>query len=141
MSTLLGTDADENILPGDISPTVTALVGPLTVGADADVIIAGGGNDRVNGGGGNDTLLLGAGDDRAIWNPGDGSDVVDGDTGADTMEFNGSAGNENMRVGPLTDGVVQLTRDLGNINMTLQNVERVGISAGAGDDSIEATGE
>ena len=140
MSTLLGTDADETILPGEISPTVTALAGPLAVGADADVIIAGGGNDRVNGGGGNDTLLLGSGNDTAIWNPGDGSDVVDGGTGTDTMEFNGSAGNEIMLLSPLTDGVVQLTRNLGNINMSLQNMERVTINAGAGDDTIEASG-
>jgi Ca2+-binding RTX toxin-like protein len=140
MSTLLGTDADESILPGDISPTVIALAGPLVAGADADVIIAGGGNDTVNGGGGNDTLLLGDGNDRAIWNPGDGSDVVDGAAGADTMEFNGSAGNEVMRLATLTGGVTQLTRDIGNISMTLQGVERVVVNAGAGDDSFEAAG-
>ena len=140
MSTLLGTNADETILPGNISPTVTALAGPLAVGADADVIIAGGGNDVVNGGGGNDTMLLGSGNDRAIWNPGDGSDVIDGGADTDTMEFNGSAGNEAMLLGPLTDGVVQLTRNLGNITMTLQDMERVVINAGAGDDTVEATG-
>jgi Ca2+-binding RTX toxin-like protein len=140
MSTLLGTDADENILPGDISPTVTALQGPLVLGADADVVIAGGGNDRVNGGGGNDTLLLGAGDDVAIWNPGDGSDVVDGGAGSDLMEFNGSAGNEVMRLAAVAGDVTQLTRNLGNINMTLQSVERVVVNAGAGDDTFDATG-
>jgi Ca2+-binding RTX toxin-like protein len=141
MSTLLGTDADETIIPGSISPTVTAVNGPLVVGADADLILAAGGNDTVNGGAGNDTLVLGSGDDTAIWNPGDGSDVVVGGLGTDTMAFNGSAGDEVMRVSPQSDGIVQLTRDLGNITMLLSGVENVVIEAGAGNDTLEAAGD
>ncbi len=136
MSTLLGTDADETIVPGTISPTVTALVGPLTVGADADIIFAGGGNDTVNGGVGNDTLLLGSGDDVAIWNPGDGSDFIDGGAGSDSHLFNGSNANEQMVIGELTDGVAQLTRDVANINQTFDAVERVAVATAGGTDRV-----
>ncbi|HEV7606769.1 MAG TPA: calcium-binding protein [Steroidobacteraceae bacterium] len=140
MSILLGTDADETIVPGTISATVVALTGARAPSAGADVIIAGGGNDRVSGGAGDDTLLLGTGNDTAIWNPGDGSDVVNGGAGTDTMEFNGSGANERLLIGPLTDGLVQLTRDVDGINMTLEGMERIVVNAGAGNDVIEASG-
>ena len=162
MSTLQGTDAAETIAPGNLSPTVTATEGPLAVTNGADTINAGGGNDVVDGGGGNDRIfggagddlllggtgndfidgdqgndiaLLGAGNDTFEWNPGDGSDVVEGGDGTDTMDFFGSAASEVINVFA-TGARAAFTRNVGNINMDLNDVERVVFRAGAGADTV-----
>jgi Ca2+-binding RTX toxin-like protein len=93
------------------------------------------GNDTITGLGGNDTALMGAGNDRFIWNPGHGSDTVEGQTGIDTLEFNASAGSEIMALS--ANGVrALLTRNVGNIVMDLNDVERIELQALAGSDTI-----
>jgi Ca2+-binding RTX toxin-like protein len=89
----------------------------------------------VNGGTGDDRASLGAGDDDFIWNPGDGSDVVDGRDGTDTLVFNGADAPELFTV---SDS--QLLRDVGDIQMDLENVERVEVNGLGGDDVIDASG-
>ena len=115
-------------------------------------IDGGPGNDTLGGGDGNDLLLgsegadtadgnrgadeagLGDGNDTFVWDPGDGSDVVEGDDGVDTMLFNGSAGDEIFEAsanGPR----LRFTRNLGNIVMDLDGVERLETNALGGADT------
>ncbi len=123
-----------------------AALGPLTIdggrgddtlhGGDGDDVLRGGpGNDTVIGARGNDTALLGAGDDRFTWNPGDNDDSVEGQAGTDVLAFNGSNANERIDVsanGPR----VKLFRDIANINMDFDTVERLELTALGGADRI-----
>ena len=136
MATFTGTNADEIITTGFVSPTVVANpIGSLPsnaddsilAGAGVDTINSGGGNDTVTGGQGNDNAVLGEGDDTFIWRPGDGSDIVEGGTGFDTLDFFGSNASENIdHLGerPASD----FFRDMANITMDLNDVERYRLS-------------
>jgi Ca2+-binding RTX toxin-like protein len=104
-------------------------------GNGADVLLGGDGNDFIDGQQGNDTALLGAGDDRFQWDPGDGSDVIEGQDGRDTMLFNGSAANEIFALAG-NGGRALFTRNVGNITMDLNDVERVELNALAGADAF-----
>jgi Ca2+-binding RTX toxin-like protein len=99
-----------------------------------DVLLGGDGDDFVDGQQGNDVAFLGAGDDDFQWDPGDGSDVVEGQDGADTMLFNGSGGAERFAAAA-NGGRVLFTRDLGNIVMDLDDVERFDLKALGGTDT------
>src|SRR5262249_35417949 len=93
------------------------------------------GDDLINGGKGNDVALMGAGDDTFVWNSGDGSDTVEGQDGNDTMIFNGNGQDEKMDLsanGPR----LRLTRDLGNVTMDTDGIERVDVNALGGADTI-----
>jgi Ca2+-binding RTX toxin-like protein len=107
----------------------------ITGGDGNDMLIGGDGNDVITGGRGNDTALLGTGDDTFIWNPGDGSDVVEGQDGFDTLQFNGSNANENMSIAA-NGHRVKLTRDVGNVTMDLNGIERINLVALGGADNI-----
>jgi Ca2+-binding RTX toxin-like protein len=107
----------------------------ITGGDGADVLIGGDGNDAIIGGRGNDTALLGAGDDTFIWNPGDGNDVVEGQAGSDTLVFNGANINERIDIST-NGGRARFTRDIANIVMDLDDVERIQFTARAGADVI-----
>ena len=109
----------------------------LTInGGDGDDLIVGSaGNDTILGGRGSDAALLGLGDDTFVWNPGDGSDVVEGQAGFDTLLFNGSNVNENIDISA-NGGRVRMTRDVGNVAMDLNGVERVDFTARGGADNI-----
>ncbi len=107
----------------------------LLGGSGAERLNGGSGADVVDGNGGNDVSNLGAGDDRFIWDSGDGSDVVKGRKGADALVFNGSAGDENFRLSP--DGRrARLIRDVGNITMGLNGIERVDVNSLDGKDAF-----
>ena len=108
----------------------------LLGGNGADVLIGGAGNDFVDGNQGNDTALLGAGDDVFQWDPGDGSDVIDGGSGFDTHRFNGAAIGENFSLFA-NGGHATLTRNIANIVMDQDNVERVEINALGGVDNFD----
>jgi Ca2+-binding RTX toxin-like protein len=101
----------------------------------ADLLLGGDGNDFIDGQQGNDTALLGAGDDVFQWDPGDGSDVVEGQDGTDTMLFNGSAANERFEISA-NGGRARFTRDIANINMDLNDVERIDVVALGGTDTV-----
>src|SRR6185369_11496738 len=100
-----------------------------------DMLIGGDGNDFVDGQQGNDTALLGAGDDTFQWDPGDGNDTVEGQDGADALVFNGRATNEIFEASAI-GGRVRFTRNIGNIVMDLNDIERLDLNALAGTDTL-----
>ena len=79
--------------------------------------------------------LLGAGDDTFVWNPGDGSDTVEGQDGFDTLLFNGANVNEKMTISA-NGHRATLFRDVANITMDLNGIERIQITALGGADTI-----
>jgi Ca2+-binding RTX toxin-like protein len=101
----------------------------------ADTLLGGDGNDFIDGQQGNDSAFLGAGNDTFQWDPGDGSDKVEGGDGTDTMLFNGSAGNEIFEVSA-NGARARFTRDIGNIVMDLNDVERIDVNALGGTDTV-----
>lgn len=107
----------------------------LNGGDDADHLIGSQGDDLINGGRGNDAALMGAGDDTFVWNPGDGSDTIEGQDGADTMLFNGANINENINLSA-NGSRLRFTRDVANITMDADGVERVDFNALGGADTI-----
>jgi Ca2+-binding RTX toxin-like protein len=152
MATFTGTNADETITPNFVSPTVKTSGGNLPsdaadiidagggndvidAGGGDDIILAGAGNDTVIGGRGNDVALMGSGNDTFIWNPGDGSDVVEGQGGFDTLLFNGANVGENIDIAA-NGSRVRFTRDVANITMDLNGIERVQFNALGGADKI-----
>jgi Ca2+-binding RTX toxin-like protein len=107
----------------------------ITGGDGNDTLIGGDGDDLITGGRGNDTALLGAGNDTFVWNPGDGSDVVEGQDGADTLVFNGSNVGEKIDISA-NGGRTRLSRDVGNVTMDFDGVERIQLTALGGADNI-----
>jgi Ca2+-binding RTX toxin-like protein len=106
----------------------------LNGGDGADSLVGGAQNDRVDGNAGADVGLLGTGHDTFVWDPGDGSDIVEGQGGTDTLLFNGSGGNENFDFSA-NGNRFRFFRDLGNITMDTDNVERVDLEALGGADN------
>ena len=136
MSSFTGTEAAEIITTSTVSATVKVRGTSLFPSFAIDTVFAGGGNDFVQTGGGNDIAYLGSGDDIFVWNPGDGSDFVDGQSGLDALRFNGSNAAERMLLQRGAGTGLLLTRDIGNIRMTLQGMERIEIAATGGADAI-----
>jgi Ca2+-binding RTX toxin-like protein len=100
-----------------------------------DLLLGGDGNDFIDGQQGNDTIFLGANDDTFQWDPGDGSDTVEGQDGNDLLLFNGSAGNELFEASA-NGSRVRFTRNLGNIVMDLNGLERIDVNALGGIDTV-----
>jgi Ca2+-binding RTX toxin-like protein len=100
-----------------------------------DTLIGGDGNDFVDGQQGNDTAFLGVGDDVFQWDPGDGSDIVEGQGDIDQLLFNASAANEIIDLAANGQRAL-LTRNVGNILMDLDDVERVAVNALGGVDAL-----
>ena len=107
----------------------------MTGSAGDDILLGGDGNDLVFGGRGNDVALLGAGNDSFVWNPGDGSDSVDGQDGFDTLQFNGANIAEDVDIAANGTRAL-LHRDVANITMDLNGVERIDFNALGGADHI-----
>jgi Ca2+-binding RTX toxin-like protein len=101
----------------------------------ADLLLGGDGNDFIDGQQGNDTAFLGAGDDVFQWDPGDGSDTVEGGDGTDTLLFNGANIAEIFDVSANGERV-RFTRNIGNIVMDLNDVERIDVNALGGTDTV-----
>jgi Ca2+-binding RTX toxin-like protein len=140
VSIFIGSNSGETIEPGFVSSTVAVIGNPKTPGAGIDIILAGSGDDRVAGGGGNDIVSLGAGNDLYTWNSGDGNDLVDGGSGSDTLAFNGSAGAETLKLSTGILGTTRVSSSADNGGVTLTGVEHIVVSAGAGDDVVDASG-
>lgn len=100
-----------------------------------DSLTGGDGNDFIIGGRGSDIAMLGAGDDTFVWNPGDGSDVVEGGDGNDALVFNGADVNENISLSANGDRF-KLFRDVGNVTMDTNGVERVAVNVQGGADTV-----
>jgi Ca2+-binding RTX toxin-like protein len=100
-----------------------------------DLLLGGAGNDRLTGGEGDDRIFGDAGNDLIIWNLGDGSDIVDGGTGFDELRFDGSGAPETIDVSAVGEHV-RLLRDVVNVTMDLDKVERIELNALGGPDRI-----
>ncbi|MGC2316996.1 MAG: calcium-binding protein [Bradyrhizobium sp.] len=122
---------------GVIGLTIDGGAGNDTItGSDgADRLLGGDGNDTVIGGRGNDVALLGSGNDTFVWNPGDGSDTVEGQDGFDTLQFVGANVAENINISA-NGSRARLFRDVGNVTMDLNGVERIQLAALGGADTI-----
>jgi Ca2+-binding RTX toxin-like protein len=101
----------------------------------ADILIGGDGNDVIQGKQGNDVAQMGAGDDTFQWNPGDASDTVEGQDDFDTLLFNGSNIAETVDIFANGSRAV-LHRDVANVTMDLNGVERIDFNALAGADHV-----
>ena len=100
-----------------------------------DVLLGGNGSDLIDGNGGTDLALLGSGDDIFMWDPGDGSDIVEGQAGTDTLQFNGANIAENIDIAA-NGGRLRFTRDVANIVMDVNEVERITLKALGGADNV-----
>jgi Ca2+-binding RTX toxin-like protein len=120
-----------------IEPAVDGGAGNDTLlGSDGKDILAGGdGTDLVDGNEGNDVALLGGGDDRFDWRSGDGSDIVEGQAGLDRLAVDGSLASERFEA-VAVGGRVRLTRDVGNVNLDLNDVESIAADTGDGADHL-----
>ncbi len=107
----------------------------LNGGDGAELFLGRSGHDAVDGNRGDDTGVLGSGRDSFRWDPGDGSDDVEGQSGTDTLDFNGAAVNENMSLSAEGERSVFL-RDVGNIRMDMDGVERLDLTALGGTDTM-----
>jgi Ca2+-binding RTX toxin-like protein len=107
----------------------------LVIGSQGvDVLRAGDGNDVVTGGQGNDTAF-GAGDDLFVWGPGGGNDTIEGQDGFDQLLFIGSGDNENITISASGARVI-FFRNVDNVTMDLDDVERIDFHALGGADNI-----
>jgi Ca2+-binding RTX toxin-like protein len=102
---------------------------------DPDILTGTGGDDTITGLRGNDVARMGFGNDRFVWNPGDGNDTVDGQAGTDTLAFNGANIGEAFNLS--ANGThAQLFRNIADITMDLQSVERIELRTLGGADTI-----
>jgi Ca2+-binding RTX toxin-like protein len=101
----------------------------------ADVVRGGDGDDVVVGDNGDDLALMGAGDDVFQWNPGDANDTLEGQDGADTMLFFGANIAENIDVSA-NGSRVRFFRNIANVTMDIDDVERIDFRALGGADNI-----
>jgi Ca2+-binding RTX toxin-like protein len=122
---------------GIINLTIDGGAGNDTIlgSAGADHLFGGDGNDFVDGNQGNDVALLGAGNDVFQWDPGDGSDTVEGQSGVDTLLFNGANISENIDISANGERV-SFHRDIANITMDLNDVEKINFNALGGADNV-----
>jgi len=104
-------------------------------GLGEDVFIGSEGNDLINGGDGDDTALMGAGDDTFVWNPGDDNDTLEGQDGFDSLVFNGANVAEQVDIFA-NGGRVLFTRNVANVVMDSNDVERIEFNALGGADNI-----
>lgn len=101
----------------------------------ADTLLGGDGCDFIDGNQGNDTVFLGAGDDVFQWDPGDGSDSVEGQDGTDKMFFFSANIGENFDISA-NGSRVRFARDVGNVTMDLNGLERIELRTLGGADNV-----
>jgi Ca2+-binding RTX toxin-like protein len=70
-----------------------------------------------------------------VWNPGDDNDTLEGQAGFDTMLFNGSAAAERTSIFA-NGGRALFTRDIANVVMDLDDLERIDFNALGGADTL-----
>lgn len=104
-------------------------------GLGQDLLIGSDGADQINGGDGDDVAMMGQGDDTFTWNPGDDNDTLEGQAGFDTMLFNGANVAELIDLSA-NGGRLRFTRNIANVVMDTDEVERVNFNALGGADAI-----
>ncbi|SDB46048.1 calcium-binding protein [Bauldia litoralis] len=129
MVNVTGTNANEKINTGFVSPTVLGMPG-----AGIDLIRAKGGNDKVSAGPGNDDVRLGGGNDTFTWNLGDGDDVVNGQGGNDTFKFNGSMGDDYAFIDQFDGKLSFFDHPFNPVGTELKSIEKVKIDLREGED-------
>ncbi len=107
----------------------------LLGGSGSEEMRGGSGDDVVDGNRGTDVATLDSGDDEFIWDPGDGSDAIEGRGGEDVMTFNGAVGAE-IFTATASGSRLRFTRNVGNIVMDTDGVERVDVNALGGGDQV-----
>jgi Ca2+-binding RTX toxin-like protein len=137
-----GFDGGDTLSAGNGLSALTALLldggggdDTLLGGDGADILLGGAGFDLLDGNRGNDLALAGSHGDTFRWDPGDGSDVLEGQEGADVLDFNGSNTSENFDVSA-NGGRVRFVRDVANVVMDFDNVERLALHALGGADTL-----
>jgi Ca2+-binding RTX toxin-like protein len=104
-------------------------------GLGNDIFFGSAGNDTVTGSDGNDTAFLGNGNDRFTWAPGDDNDMIEGQDGSDLLDFAGANIAENITISA-NGGRALFFRDIANVTMDLDDVERILYHAFGGADRI-----
>jgi Ca2+-binding RTX toxin-like protein len=104
-------------------------------GDGVDQMFGSSGDDTADGDRGDDVAFMGDGNDLFVWDPGDGSDRVEGEAGFDTMLFNGSGADELFEASA-NGQRLRFTRNVGNIVMDTDSVERVDLEALGGADTV-----
>jgi RTX calcium-binding nonapeptide repeat (4 copies) len=100
-----------------------------------ETLLGGNGKDSIDGNRGNDAAFLGNGADTFVWDPGDGSDTIEGQNGTDTLLFNGANIAEQVDLSA-NGNRLRFFRDIANITMDTDGVERVDFNALGGDDVV-----
>ena len=99
------------------------------------MLIGGDGNDIVNGGRGNDTACWAPATTPSSGTPATAATPSKARRGNDTMVFNGSDVDEKIDISA-NGSRVRFTRDVGNVTMDLDGVERVDFNALGGADTV-----
>ena len=133
---LTGTQGDDTIVGLDGNDTLRGGLGNDSVegGRGNDLINGGDGDDTLRGGIGNNALNGGVGDDLIIFDV--GQHTVDGGAGIDSLVLNFAGQTRNIVFSynifadpsPTEGGILDGT--------TIQNIEQVDFSSGAGNDTI-----
>jgi len=140
--TILGLGGNDGItattLPADIVKlTLDGGIGNDTLlGSNGeDILLGGDDDDFMDGQQGNDLALMGAGNDTFQWEPGDGSDTLEGQAGTDILRFFGSGASESIDIFA-NSGRVRFFRNVANVLMDLDDMERLEFRALGGADTI-----
>ena len=136
-TTINGANGNDTLVGGTGSGTLNGGNGDDTLagGNGAEHLLGGNGDDSIDGNKGNDVAEMGNGDDTFVWDPGDGSDTVEGQKGEDTMVFNGAGVAEKVDLSA-NGSRLKFFRDVANVTMDTNGVERVDFNALGGADLV-----
>ena len=136
-TTIDGGNGNDRLVGGSGAGTLIGGKGDdaLFGGNGNETLLGGNGNDSIDGNKGNDVAFMGNGDDTFVWDPGDGSDTVEGQNGTDTMLFNGANIAEQVDL-TANGNRLRFHRDIANITMDTDGVERVDFNALGGADVV-----
>ena len=136
-TTIDGGNGNDRLVGGAGAGTLNGGNGDDTLfgGNGNETLLGGNGNDSIDGNRGNDVAFLGNGDDTFVWDPGDGSDTIEGQNGTDTMLFNGANVAEQVDLSA-NGNRLRFFRDIANITMDTDGVERVDFNALGGADVV-----
>ena len=151
----LSGDADNNVLNGGHgNDTLSGAAGADTLeggdgndsllgGNGADILNGGAGNDVLSGGNGNDVINGGANNDIINCAFGDDFDTIDGGADFDTLNITALAGAQtlNVTLDPSGSRIIAYREVAGSADSnTVANVEAVNADLGAGNDTLDYTG-